>query len=119
MTGAGAEIFGAWVGPSDDRTAGARTLLADLERSSREGSETFLTGTLEWAGAVAAAGVWFWFRPLRRKRSWESGGPSEVGGAFEEGSFATGPKNSLRLDSWEGCFFDIVEEVVEFTGKLT
>jgi hypothetical protein len=42
-----------------------------------------------------------------------------VGGAFEEGSFATGPKNSLRLDSWEDGFFDIVEEVVEFTGKLT
>jgi hypothetical protein len=35
-----------------------------------------------------------------------------VGGAFEEGNFATGPKNSLRLDSWEGDFFDIREKVV-------
>jgi hypothetical protein len=67
--GAGAEAFRARVEPSVGRTAGARTLLADLERTTGEGSDKFLAGFVGLAGAVAAVGVAVELRPLRRKAS--------------------------------------------------
>jgi hypothetical protein len=69
MIGAGAETFRARVGPSVGRTAGARTLLTDLERTACEGSDKFLAGIAGFAGAVATVGVAVELRPLRRKAS--------------------------------------------------
>jgi len=87
-------------GPSVDKTAGARLLVADPERSVGDCPDEVLPGLGITPVAAAAAadlgkglgGVLFLAGGSRR--------PSE-GDIFPELDFAACPKNSLRPDCWE------------------
>ena len=104
-------------GPSDDKTAGARLLLADPERSAGDCLDEVLTG---FAEALEAAAVAADLGKVLGGVLLLPGGslrPSGVEVLLELG-FAASPKISLRPDCWEAGLEDMRFEF-EFTVKIT
>lgn len=87
-------------GPSGDKTAGARLLVADPERSVGDCSDEVLTGFGKAPGAAAAAADLGKGLGSALLLAGGSRGPSE-GDILPELDFAACPKNSLRPDCWE------------------
>ena len=104
-------------GPSGDKTAGARLLVADPERSVGDCSDEVLTGFGKAPGAAAAAADLGKGLGSALLLAGGSRSPSE-GDILPELDFAACPKNSLRPDCWEAGLDMRGEKADEGEGTL-